>query len=71
MSTSRQLIAVSVLIEIDITQKTTRTNDPNSTSPVSSQNPKFDGYPSFSRRNRNTETWFPTQLRKVYKIMSK
>jgi len=54
MSTSRQLIAVSTLIELDITQYIMRMNNPNSTSPISSQNPKFDAYPFFPGRNRNT-----------------
>lgn len=36
---------------------------------ISSQNPEFDGYPSFPKRNRNTGTWYPAQLRKIYKIV--
>jgi hypothetical protein len=36
---------------------------------LSSQNPEFDGCLSFPKRNRNTGTWYPKQLRKIYKIM--
>jgi len=36
---------------------------------ILSQNPEFDGCPSFPRRNRNTGTWYPAQLKKIYKIM--
>jgi len=36
---------------------------------ISSQNPEFDGCPSFPKRNRNAGNWYPAQLRKIYKIM--
>lgn len=36
---------------------------------ISFQNPEFDGCESFPKRNRNAGTWYPAQLRKIYKIM--